>query len=159
MPYLCGLWRFANAYLVKNSEEESMKKYLTKKMLGAVVAVTIVCGSTVGVLAANSDSFNKYINEKHGYMVGAIAIESSGSSKGVAAGTTVTKTGDNVYVTLEVQKNSTGQTVFPKQTKSGSKNANISTGMIYKYKIGAFSAHEIRSKDGSWGAYLRMAEK
>ena len=64
-----------------------------------------------------------------------------------------------MYVTLEVQKKSTGQTVFPKITCKDSKNAKIGTGFKYNYKIGAFSAHEIRSSDGSWGAYLRLAEK
>lgn len=135
-----------------------MIKYKSKKLVALLMMCVMLLTPTLMVSAASSDGFSKYINSYHGTMLGAIAISSSGSAKGVAANTSVTGTGNNVYVSLEVQNNSTGATLYPQTTSSGSSSAAISTGMVFSGQIGAFSAHEIRSTDGSWGAYLSLAE-
>lgn len=135
-----------------------MRKTMYKKVIGTMTMCMLLFGATIGVSAANTDSFIKHINANHGNMIGIIALVGGENTKGVAASTSVTGKGNNVYVTLEVQRNSTGKTIY-KNSKSDSKNAQISTGLNYNYRIGAFSAHEIRSSDGSWGAYLRLVEK
>lgn len=47
MPYLCGVWRFANAYYnIKNKGEKNMKRILVALLCGVMMVGIVGCGTT-----------------------------------------------------------------------------------------------------------------